>query len=234
MQLKADLKLFFASIIFELLKKLKLYIIIFIFAIVHEAGHMLMAILLKYKIEKFEINIYGPKLKIKVNYDDYNKKIGKGSLISLKKILIALAGPATNMAISFLIFIISICKIKFFNGRISEFWTNAFYANIIIFVFNMLPIYPLDGGRILQEILHITVGLRKSYSIIQDLSFVSIAILTAVSSIIILYYKNIMILLVLLYLWHLALKCEKEFSLKEKIYDRVEKILKSEKSELKK
>lgn len=229
MRIKADLRIILDGLV-ELYKKSKLCLLILFFAIVHEAGHMLMAILLKYKIEKFEINIYGPKLKIKVNYDDYNKKIGKGSLISLKKILIALAGPIMNLAIAFFIFIISICKIKFCNGTINHFWTNALYANLIIFIFNMLPIYPLDGGRILQEILHITMGLRKSYSIIQDVSFVSIAILTAVSSIIILYYQNILILIVLLYLWYLALKCEKEFSLKERIYDEIQKFIKENKT----
>ena len=32
---------------------------------------------------------------------------------------------------------------------------DAVYSNILILLFNLLPIYPLDGGRILKYILHI-------------------------------------------------------------------------------
>ena len=90
MHIKIDLKIFLFALIFLLMKKIEMYALIMMFALIHEFGHIIMAIILKYKIESIEIVPYGIKMKFKVNYDDYNKKIGKGSLISLKKILIGL------------------------------------------------------------------------------------------------------------------------------------------------
>ncbi len=96
MHIKIDLKIFLFALIFLLMKKIEMYALIMVFALIHELGHIIMAIILKYKIENIEIVPYGIKMKFKVNYDDYNKKIGKGSLISLKKILIGVAGPFFN------------------------------------------------------------------------------------------------------------------------------------------
>ena len=39
---------------------------------------------------------------------------------------------------------------------------NIFYANILICVFNLLPIYPLDGGRILNSVFNIKIGVKES------------------------------------------------------------------------
>ena len=75
----------------------------------------------------------------------------------------------------------------------NELYQNIMYANILIAMFNLLPIYPLDGGRILKELLHIFFGLRKSYTYTQNISEIALYVTTALSSIIILYYKNIAI-----------------------------------------
>ena len=44
------------------------------------------------------------------------------------------------------------------------------YSNLLIFIFNMLPIYPLDGGRILKAIVHIKYGLFTAYVITNKIS----------------------------------------------------------------
>jgi len=73
----------------------------------------------------------------KIDTKNYNKKILKSNLLNLKKLIVALAGPSVNL-IFVLIFL-------FFYQNIT-----IIYVNILIFIFNMLPIYPLDGGRILK------------------------------------------------------------------------------------
>ena len=117
------------------------------FAFIHELGHMLSGILLGFKPESLEIMPFGLSIGFKSKVENYNKKIKNGTLLTLKKIIIAASGPFTNLVfiIIFLIFPIS------FVGISREL---IIYSNILIAIFNLIPIYPLDGGRIINEILH--------------------------------------------------------------------------------
>ncbi len=68
----------------------------------------------------------------------------------------AIAGPFTNLLI---IIFATHLKIELFSNLI------IIYANLLLILFNLVPIYPLDGGRILKGILHIFLGKRKSRKI---------------------------------------------------------------------
>ena len=226
MHIKVDLKIFLFAIIFIITKIIKIYTLLMFFSVIHEVGHLICGLVLGFKPKVITIMPYGIKLNFKINYDDYNRKVRKGSLLSIKKILIALAGPMTNLIIALITIILKINKIETnFLGFNSE---EIVYSNIIIGIFNLIPIYPMDGGKIIKELLHISLGLRKSYKYIQDISWISIAVLSAITSILILYSKNIAILITLLYLWILTCKSEREFSIKEQIYNNLEKMKKIE------
>ena len=80
------------------------------------------------------------------------------------------------------------------------------YTNFLIMIFNLLPIYPLDGGRILSGILHIIVGKQKADDAINNISMISTILITAIASVLILYLKNIAVFLIVMYLWYLVLK----------------------------
>ena len=73
----------------------------------------------------------------------------------------------------------------------------------------------------MQGLIHIFIGLRESYSYVKTVSNINVILLTAIASILILYYKNIAILLVIIYLWLMVYKCNKEYSMKEKIYKQI-------------
>lgn len=219
MNIKIDIKIFIFALIFFLTDKISIYSTVMIFAIIHELGHLLCGLFLGFKPQNIVIMPYGIKLNFKLNFNDYNKKVKKGNMISIKKIIIALAGPILNMIIFGIAMIMTAIKGDFTILGITN--KNIIYSNLIIAMFNLIPIYPLDGGRIVQELLHIFKGLRLSYTYIQDISLISIALLTAVSSVLVLYYKNIVMLIVLAYLWKLVIQTEKEFTLKEKIYVQI-------------
>ena len=93
------------------------------------------------------------------------------------------------------------------------------YSNILIGVFNLIPIYPLDGGRILKEIIHILKGLNESYTYINVISNASIIMLTIFSSIGIFYLKNIAILFIIGYLWYLVINQNRLYNQRLKIYE---------------
>ncbi len=62
--------------------------------------------------------------------------------------LVGVAGPLTNFALAFIAFgVITVFNVS--SGWISEFLQLAVIVNLGFFVFNMLPIPPLDGSRVL-------------------------------------------------------------------------------------
>ena len=197
MRFRIDLKIFVFLIIFYFTKQIEIYAMIMFFALIHELGHLLAGLLLGMKAEKIELMPFGVSISFKIKVEEYNKKIKKGNLLEIKKILVAIAGPLTNFII---ILITNSLKIDIFKGLI------IIYTNFLIMIFNLLPIYPLDGGRVLKGILHINFGIRKSELYTNIISKVMVAIITAISSIMILRVHNIAILLIDMYLWYLVIK----------------------------
>ena len=197
MRFRIDLKIFVFLIIFYFTKQIEIYSMIMFFALIHELGHLLAGLLLGMKPEKIELMPFGVSISFKIKVEEYNKKIKKGNLLEIKKILVAIAGPLTNFII---ILITNSLKIDIFKGLM------IIYTNFLIMIFNLLPIYPLDGGRVLKGILHINFGIRKSELYTNIISKVMVAIITAISSIMILRVHNIAILLIDMYLWYLVIK----------------------------
>ena len=136
-------------------------------------------------------------------------------MLALKKLIIAASGPAVNFMLSMLFVIFNIEML----GITQEILV---YSNLLIGLFNLIPIYPLDGGRILKNILHITTGLKNTYSYINFISNTSIVILTIFSSIMILYLENISIVFIIGYLWYLVITENKYYMQRRRIYEIID------------
>ncbi len=215
MRFRIDLKIFLFLILFYFTKQIKIYSMIMIFAFIHELGHLIAGLLLKMKPEKLEIMPFGITISFKINTKDYNKRIKNGNLLEIKKIMVALAGPLTNLII---IIIAMNLNLDIINGLI------IIYTNTLLMVFNLLPIFPLDGGRIVKGILYIIFGKRKSEEYTNDISIISTIIITAISSILILYIKNIALFLIILYLWYLVIKENIKLLKRKELYNKIEEI----------
>ena len=199
MILKIDLKIFIFFVLFYLTKQVKLYATIMVLCVIHELGHLIMGLIMGMKIEKIEIMPLGLSVSFKVNVDDYNKKIKNGNILQLKKIGIAAAGPLTNL-IMLLIVLNTNIDLKVVSNEILA------YANILIMLFNLLPIYPLDGGRILKALMYIFEGSIKSKIYIRKVSKAVMILITMLASIGVIYLKNIAIFFIVIYLWIIVLK----------------------------
>lgn len=142
-------------------------------------------------------------------------------MLAIKKACIAIAGPLTNA----IIVIVSIIYYKITNNAyIANIPLDLLiYSNILIFIFNLIPIYPLDGGRILKELIHICNGIYQSYTITNKISNITIIILTVLCSFAILVYKNIAIFFIIAYLWILVINENKNFNMKMKIWENYKK-----------
>ena len=212
MRFRIDLKIFIFLIIFYFTKQIEIYAMIMLFALIHELGHLLAGLLMGMKPEKIELMPFGVSISFKIKVEEYNKKIKKGNMLEIKKILVALAGPLTNFII---IIIASNINIDLFKALI------IIYTNFLIMIFNLLPIYPLDGGRILKGILHINFGIKKSEFYTNIISKITVAIITILSSVLILYIHNIAIALIDMYLWYLVIKEDIIYKNREKILENI-------------
>lgn len=117
----------------------------------HELGHTIMAYILNWNIDKILILPIGGMTKFN---ECLNKKI-------IEELLIAVAGPLFQI----LFYII-------FRNKI-----NLFYYHYLILFFNLIPIYPLDGAKILNLFLNKITSFRTSYLISIYISYFLIILL---------------------------------------------------------
>ena len=141
--------------------KLEYFFAFYIFVIIHEIAHIIMAMLLKVKIKEIVFLSIG----MNAQYEE--------NIPMLKEFFIAIAGPIASLSLA----------IFLSNERFS-------LMNIIILITNIIPIYPLDGGRVLRIVLVKIFGYKNGLKIYGTILKVLICILVVITIIFAVYLKN--------------------------------------------
>ena len=106
-------------------------------AVLHESGHIFLMYMFSSPPEKLTLGFFGMRIEKREN-----------TLSFLQEAWVAFAGPCVNLLICFFSFIIyQFCE--------EEIMLRLAFINLLLGAFNLKPIEPLDGARIIKNTLSI-------------------------------------------------------------------------------
>lgn len=132
------------------------------FIIIHELGHLIIASILNFKIDKIIIYPFGGLTKFN---NLINTEINK-------ELLVAISGPVIQILL--FLFLLYLYNIDYINDNVFE---KIKLINYSLLYFNLLPIIPLDGSKILSLTFQKFFSFRLSSKTIVIISIVIIILI---------------------------------------------------------
>ena len=136
------------------------FLLFFLVVALHEIAHFLVAKKLGYRLESFSLSSYGASL-------NYKEKI----LDCKDELLISVAGPVCNIVFAIVMAAIWWIFPAFFNVS-AAFAKQSFIFGLI----NLLPCYPLDGGRVAAAVMQNVITRERAIKLISVFNVVLSAI----------------------------------------------------------
>lgn len=130
-----------------------------IIIIVHEMGHFLTGCFLKLKVKEISLFMFGG---VTIFDEDLNLNI-------FKELLVVVMGPVVQML--FYMIVYYLYTKGFVNVNTMK---KVSTINLILLEFNLLPILPLDGGKILNNILDLILSYDLAHKVSLAVSFLAL------------------------------------------------------------
>ncbi len=183
----------------QIMSFLFLVMVLFICVLLHELGHALAAKKLGIKATDIVLSPIGGLARLE-SMHNYPKK----------EIIIALAGPAVNFVIALVLFI----YLYFIAAQSQHFDPYAaldflsltavlyflFFINTMLFLFNLIPAFPMDGGRVLRALLTLRMPVLKATFI----ASVTGRVLSMLFLIVAFYYRYYALIVISLFVYIMA------------------------------
>ena len=179
---------------FALTGKFMMFVIYTVVAVVHELGHSFAASQTGYKLNRITLMPFGA--------------VVSGNIEGLKpkdEMKIALAGPFTNLAIG-LLFV----ACWWIYPETYAYTDVAAEANFTMALINFLPVFPLDGGRVLSSFLSQSIGKDRAYKVCKISGVILAAFLLALFIVSAFYALNFSLMFFALFVFFGALDKHKE------------------------
>lgn len=152
--------------------------------ILHEIAHAVAAAVIGLKIDCVVLQPFGLSLRLK------NKMVSGMA----EEIILYLSGPMVNALASF-------SAVVVYHYYKSDNLRLFYMINMTLFVVNLLPVMPLDGGHIAMRIIRAVFGIKKGTAISNILSLIICCIMTAFGIYAVILCRNYTFLILCSLLW---------------------------------
>ena len=150
--------LFFASVtLLFTVSENRTVLIALVSSVLHECGHLALLLFFGCKIRSVTLSFYGMKL-VRENETELDFS---------RETAVCIAGVTVN----FIIFSVFLAAYAVFGKKV---FIEISAVNLVLALFNFLPVFFLDGGRVLECLLKSRFELEKSEKILNAVSVVSL------------------------------------------------------------
>lgn len=178
---------------------------VFFIVFIHEMGHVVAAHFFDWQIQKIELLPFGGVVEMN---ETSNRPLKE-------ELVVILAGPLQHVWLIVLSYLLLPTPLWTINDHDIFLWHN-----LVILLFNLLPIWPLDGGRLVHLGCHYLWPYKLAYQRSVIVSLAMLVMVTIASLLIYPFHFNLWVVILFLYISNYLQWKQRHYSLVRFLLDR--------------